>query len=234
MLDASAPLARLLEDLEHRHRAAAARRLALRDHDLRLARLEPLRHGRRREAGEDRHLDRAQVCARVRGDRDLGRHRQEDRDAVAGPDAERRELLGEPRRRRARAPRRSARGARRPRRARPRRRRRACARPSGARSCSAIESGRRRTTSPTRARATGRRPASHGARSRGRGRRRRAARTTRARRTSGARAPRSRPPGAPLEAGHVGVLDGLRVGRQTISAAVTARSLRTAQLVSVC
>ena len=88
---------RLLEDREHRHAAAAARRLALRDHDLRLARLEPLGDGRRGEAGEDRHLDRADVRARVRGDGDLGRHRQEDRDAVARADAERDERLGEPR-----------------------------------------------------------------------------------------------------------------------------------------
>ena len=58
---------------------------------------EPLGDGRRREAGEDRHLDRADVRDRVRGDGDLGRHRQEDRDAVARADAERDELLGEPR-----------------------------------------------------------------------------------------------------------------------------------------
>ena len=88
---------RLLEDREHRHGLAAPRRLGLRDHDLRLARLEPLRDGGRGEAGEDRHLDRADVRDRVRGDRDLGRHRQEDRDAVARLDAERDELLGEPR-----------------------------------------------------------------------------------------------------------------------------------------
>ena len=90
-------LHRLLEDREHRHRLAATRRLVLRDHDLRLARLEPLRDGRRGEAGEDRHLDRADVRDRVRRDRDLGRHRQEDPDAVARLDAELDQLLREPR-----------------------------------------------------------------------------------------------------------------------------------------
>ena len=38
------------------------------------------RDRRRGEAGEDRHLHRPEVRARVRGDRDLRRHRQEDRD----------------------------------------------------------------------------------------------------------------------------------------------------------
>ncbi len=53
--------------------------------------------GRRGEPGEDRDLDRADVRAGVRGDRDLRRHRQEDRDAVALLDAELDERLGEAR-----------------------------------------------------------------------------------------------------------------------------------------
>jgi hypothetical protein len=54
---------------------------------------------RRRSAtagAADRDLDRAEMGHRVRRDGDLGRHRQVDRDAVAGAHAERRELLGEP------------------------------------------------------------------------------------------------------------------------------------------
>ena len=66
-----------------------------RDRDLRLGVLQPLGDRRRGEAGEDRHLHRADVGACVRGDRDLGRHRQVDRDAVAGLDAEPDERLGE-------------------------------------------------------------------------------------------------------------------------------------------
>jgi len=85
----------LLEDLEHWHRLAAAGRLALRDHDLRLARLEPLRDRRRGEAGEHRHLDRTDVRDRVRGNGHLGRHRQEDRHTVAGLHPARDKQLGE-------------------------------------------------------------------------------------------------------------------------------------------
>ena len=96
VLDGRGFAQRLLEDREHRHRLAAARRLALRDHHLRLARPQSLRDCRRGEAGEDRHLDRADVRDGVRGDGHLGRHRQEDRDTVAGADAERDETLGEP------------------------------------------------------------------------------------------------------------------------------------------
>ena len=96
VLDARRFAACLVEDLEHRHGLAPARRGDLRDHDLRLAGLEALRDGRRGEAGEDRYLDGAEVGDRVRGDGHLGRHRQEDRDAVAGPDAESGEALGEP------------------------------------------------------------------------------------------------------------------------------------------
>ena len=45
--------------------------------------------------GEDRHLNRAEVRAGVRGDRRLRRHRHVDRDAVAGGDAERLQRLGD-------------------------------------------------------------------------------------------------------------------------------------------
>ena len=100
----------------------APRRLVLRDHDLRLARLEPLRDGRRGEAGEDRHLDRADVRDRVRGDRDVRRHRQEDPDAVARLDAELDEPLGEARDVARELGERQSCGASRPRRARPPRR----------------------------------------------------------------------------------------------------------------
>ena len=87
----------LLDDLEHRHRPPAARRRALGDHDLRLAGLQALRDRGRREAREHGDLDRSEVRDRVRGDRDLGRHRQEDRHAVALLDSECGELLGEAR-----------------------------------------------------------------------------------------------------------------------------------------
>ena len=66
-----------------------------RDRDLRLRVLKTLRHRRGREAREHRHLHRADVRAGVRGDGDLGRHRQVDRDAVAGLDAEPEQRLGE-------------------------------------------------------------------------------------------------------------------------------------------
>jgi len=79
-----------------RHGLAAPRRLVLRDHDLRLARLQPLRDRRCGETGEHRHLDRPDVGDRVRGDGHFGRHGQEDRDAVAGADPARDEQLGEP------------------------------------------------------------------------------------------------------------------------------------------
>ena len=62
---------------------AAAERPVGADHDLRLRVLEPRRDRRRREAGEDRHLDGADVRARVRGDGDRRAHRHVDRDAVA-------------------------------------------------------------------------------------------------------------------------------------------------------
>ncbi len=87
----------LLEDLEHRHLASAAQRCARRDRDFGLGVDEPLGDGRRREPGEDRHLDRADVRAGVRGDRRLRRHRQIDRDPVAGLDAELDQALRQPR-----------------------------------------------------------------------------------------------------------------------------------------
>ena len=183
---------RRFEDREHRHRLAASRRLGLRDHDLRLARLQPLRDRRRGEPGEDRHLHRADVRARVRGDRDLGRHRQEDRDAVALADAEPHERLGEARHvARELGERQLAAGA-------------VLAEadrcdPPGVRSaqrwtqlCAIEIPSRRRTTSSTRARASRRAPRPTAARTRARDPRRRAARTRPGPPASGARARRSR------------------------------------------
>jgi hypothetical protein len=88
---------RLVHDLLHRDLFPAPQRAVGSDHDLRLGMLEPLRDRGRREAGEDRHLDRPDVRARVRDDLHLGRHRQEVRDPVAGLDAERYERLGKAR-----------------------------------------------------------------------------------------------------------------------------------------
>ncbi len=51
---------------------------------------------RRGEAREDRHLDGSEVRAGVRGDRRLGRHRQEERDAVTGLDTEPASLRRDP------------------------------------------------------------------------------------------------------------------------------------------
>ena len=87
-----------LEDLEHRHapcRAATTRRRVI-------TTFASLACSRCATAGaakpEKIGTWIAPMCAhRVRGDRDLGRHRQEDRDAVARLDAERDEHLGEPR-----------------------------------------------------------------------------------------------------------------------------------------
>ena len=87
----------LLEDLEHRHLASPAQRCARRDRDPGLGVDEPPGDGRRSKPGENRHLHRADVRARVRGDRRLGRHRQVDRDAVAGLDAELDQALRQPR-----------------------------------------------------------------------------------------------------------------------------------------
>ena len=78
-----AAVVRLLERREHVDALAAAVGPVGADHGLRLGVLEPRRDRRRREAGEDRHLHRADVRARVRRDRDRRAHRQEDRDAVA-------------------------------------------------------------------------------------------------------------------------------------------------------
>ena len=123
---------RLVGDLLHRHDLAAAQRPVRRDQRLRARVGEPRGDRRGREPGEDRHLHRAEVRERVRGDRDLGRHRQEDPDEVALADPERREPLREPVHLRARARPTRARAARRPPAATPPPRPRA--RPSGGRS----------------------------------------------------------------------------------------------------
>ena len=176
----------LLEDLEHRHLASAAQRRARRDRDLGLGVDEPLSDGRRREPGEDRHLDCADVRARVRGDRRLRRHRQVDRDPIAGLDAELDQALGQPRDRvrelgvgqrpagSVLAPEDRQPGGR---------------SATGARSSRRCSASRRRTRSPTRGRARGRRPAARARRTRARGPRRPPPRTTPARRSSARRAP---------------------------------------------
>ena len=96
MLDRGRLASRLLDRLAHRDARAAAERVVGGDHDLCLRVLQPLHDRGRGEAGEDRHLDRADVRARVRRGGCLGRHRQVDRDAVARLDAERLQGLGDP------------------------------------------------------------------------------------------------------------------------------------------
>ena len=95
VLHARGLAARLLEDLEHRHLAPAPRGRPSRDRHLRLRGLQALRDGRRREPREDRDLNRADVRARVRGDRYLGGHGQEDRNPVALSNAHANERFGE-------------------------------------------------------------------------------------------------------------------------------------------
>ena len=95
---------RLVGDLLHRHQLSATKRPVGRDQRFGLRVGEPRGDRRRGEAGEDRHLERAEVRAGVRGDRDLRRHRQEDPDRVALADAESTQAL-----RRAERPRRTAR-----------------------------------------------------------------------------------------------------------------------------
>ena len=149
---------RLVEHLLHRDELPAPIRGVRREHDLRAGVREARRHGRAGEAGEDRHLDRADVRARVRGDRGLGRHRQEGPDCVA---LDGRRARGAPRRAvapRARAPPTSATGALPPRAPRPRPRDPASRAPSGARRPPRRSAARRRTTSSTRSRATRRAP----------------------------------------------------------------------------
>ena len=92
---ARAPRADPLQDREHGH-LSAARQAPRRDRDLGFG-TRSRAAGRRREAREDRHLDRAEMRARVRGDRDLLRHGQKERDAVTNADAELRESLCEAR-----------------------------------------------------------------------------------------------------------------------------------------
>ena len=95
VLDGRRLAQRLLDRLAHRHPRPAPQRVVGGDHGPRAGVLQALDDGRRGEAGEDRHLDRADVRARVRGDGGLGRHRHVDRDPVARADAERDERFGE-------------------------------------------------------------------------------------------------------------------------------------------
>ena len=55
--------------------------------------LQPAGDGRGREAREDRHDHRTDRSGRVVGDRDLGRHRHEQRDRIAAPHPERLQAL---------------------------------------------------------------------------------------------------------------------------------------------
>jgi hypothetical protein len=81
--------------LAHRDPLAAPQRPVGADDDLRVGVLEPLRDRRPRKAGEDRHLNGSRVRARKRRNRNRRAHRHEERDAVAGLDAELDERLGE-------------------------------------------------------------------------------------------------------------------------------------------
>ena len=87
VLDGRRLAQRLVDRLPHRHARAAAKRVVGGDHGLRLRVLQALHDRGRGEAGEDRHLDGADVRTRVGGDRGRRRHRHVDRDAVARPDA---------------------------------------------------------------------------------------------------------------------------------------------------
>ena len=97
VLDRRRRATRLLDRFPHLRLLPAAIRPVGRDDHPRAGVLESLRDRGSAEAGEDRHLDRAEMRARVRDDGDLRAHRQVDRDPVAGLDAERGEALGEPR-----------------------------------------------------------------------------------------------------------------------------------------
>ena len=192
MVDAAGHLDRSISDGLHRHRSALAEGSVRGDQDP-AARVRQSRGDRvGPEAAEDRHPDRAQLRARHHRRDRLDRHRQEDPDGVAVGHAETR---GAPVRRRRSvrgAPDRSRCGPRRP--PPPTRRRgrhRACAPPTGRRTAGRRWCCRRRTTSPIRARGTGRRPGRRASRTRDRGRARRRPRTTRDRRWIGAPGRRS-------------------------------------------
>ena len=130
VLDARRLLQRLVDRLAHRHARAPAERVVRGDHGLGSRVLQALHDRRRGEAGEDRHLDGADVGAGVGGDRGLGRHRHVDRDPVARADAERDERLGEPRHLRGQLGERPLVARARPRSGRRPRPRRACAPPT--------------------------------------------------------------------------------------------------------
>jgi hypothetical protein len=95
VLDGRRIAQRFLDRLAHRHARAAAERVVGGEHRLRAGILEALDDRGGGEAGEDRHLDSADVGARVGRNGRLRRHRHVDRDPVAGTDAERDECLGE-------------------------------------------------------------------------------------------------------------------------------------------
>ena len=85
----------LVRDLLHRHDLATAQRSVRRDQRLRLRVRKARCNCGCGEAGEDRHLHSTEVRARVRRDRHLRRHGQEDADGVSRPDPDRRQPLGE-------------------------------------------------------------------------------------------------------------------------------------------
>ena len=82
----------------HGHVGSAPQRTVARDEHFRARIRKPGADSGRREPREDRHLNRPDVRTRVRCDRDLGRHRQEDADRVARFDAQCDERLCQARR----------------------------------------------------------------------------------------------------------------------------------------
>jgi len=95
-LDARTRRHRLVGRLLHLHDLAAPIEAVGGDQHPGLAVLEPRGDGLGPEAREARRVDRADAHDGERGDGGLGRHRQEDADAVAGADAERLQRVGEP------------------------------------------------------------------------------------------------------------------------------------------
>ena len=74
VLDAGRMFQRVIGDLLQRHHPAPSERAVSGHEHLRLRVSQPLRDCRCREAGENGHLDRADVGAGVRDDHGLGRH----------------------------------------------------------------------------------------------------------------------------------------------------------------
>ena len=96
VLDRRSLAERFLDRLPHRDPGAAPERVVGGDHDLRLGVTESLDDRRRCESGEDRNLDRTDVGAGVRRNRDPSGHRHVDRDPVSGRYAEPRQRFSEP------------------------------------------------------------------------------------------------------------------------------------------